>query len=103
MIVHRHRHSFLCVLLADAKFIELALDLRWFWNREARFLLLGLCGEFLVEDVLAQDDAIIADINAGAGYELFYFRVRFAAEAAERDIRWASHSKIFDLRLTIYD
>jgi hypothetical protein len=93
------------VLLANAIFIELPFYFRRFGDRHARFLLLGLRGEFLVQDVLAQHDAIVADVNAGTGNEFLHFRVRFPAEAAKRDVCWTSQSNfrftIFDLRLDV--
>ena len=101
MIMHRHSQSFFRVLLADAKFVQLPFDLSRLGNAGAQLRFFGLRGcEFLVEDVFTKDNAIIADVNAGTGNELFNFRVRFAAETAERDVRWSSHD-IIRFRLTI--
>src|ERR1044072_8490108 len=92
MIVHGHGQSFLGLVLADAVGVELAFDFTRPRDGETRLLLLALQLEFAVEDVLAKDDAIVADINSGAGNELSDFGVRFAAEAAHRDIRGSGHS-----------
>ena len=75
MIVNGDREGFLGVLLTDAIFVELSLDIGGLGNRDARFGLLGLCRKFLIEDVLAKDDAIFANVNAGTGDQFFYLRV----------------------------
>ena len=63
------------MLLADAIFIQLLFDFRGLGNRHARLLLFGLRRKFLVEDVLAENDAIVANVNAGSGDEFLHFRV----------------------------
>jgi hypothetical protein len=45
--------------------------------------------------LLAKDDAIVANINAGAGNELLDLRMGFAAEAAEGDVAWPRHAGLF--------
>ena len=100
MIVHRDGQSFLRVLLADAIQVELAFDFRRLGNGELRRLCFLACScKFLVEDVFAKDDAVVADVNARPGDELSDFRVRFAAETAQRDVGWARHSS----DITIHD
>ena len=44
-------------------------------SSDARLLLFVLRGKFLVQDVFAEHDAIVADVNAGAGDEFLHFRV----------------------------
>ncbi len=91
MVVHRHGQRLLGVLLADAGEVKLALDLGGLGDADARLLLLGLRGELFVEDLLAEDDAIVADVNARPGDELFDFGVGLAAKAAERQVGGAGH------------
>ena len=63
------------VVLSDALQVELALDLRRFGNAGARFMLACLRGQFFIEDLLAENNAIIADVNARPGDQLFDFGV----------------------------
>jgi len=39
--------------------------------------------QLLVDDLVAEVDALVADIDAGAGDQLLYLALRLAAEAAE--------------------
>jgi hypothetical protein len=41
------------------------------------------CGELLVDDLVAEIDALVADVYAGAGDQLLDLALRLAAEAAE--------------------
>ncbi len=91
MIVNGHRQRLLGVVLAHAMLVQVLLDLGGLGHGELRRVALGLGREFLVQHAFAQSDAIVADINAGAGDELFDFRVRFPAETAQRDVAWARH------------
>ena len=43
---------------------------------------LGRLGQLLVDDVVAEVDALVADVDAGAGDELLDLLLRLAAEAA---------------------
>jgi hypothetical protein len=83
MIVHRHRQRLLGLLLPDAMQIELALDLGRLRHAQPRKALPALRAEFLVENVLAENDAVVADVDPGPLDELAHFRVGFAAETAE--------------------
>jgi hypothetical protein len=68
------------------------LDVRGFGNlldAAGRLFLLGQ--QFLVEDVLAKDDAVVADIYAWTGDKLFDFSVGFPTETAEGQIGWPRH------------
>ena len=91
VVVHRHGQRLLGVFLADAGQVKLALDLGRLGDVDARLLLLGLRGEFLVEDLLAENDAVVADVNARPGNELLDFGVGLAAETAEREVGRAGH------------
>ena len=91
MIVDRHRQRLLRVFLADAGNVQLPFDLRRLGDAHPRLLLLGLGGKLLVEDLLAQDDAIVADENSRPLNELFDFGVGLSAKAAEGDVGWPGH------------
>jgi len=92
MIVHRNGQSFLCVRLADAMAVKVPREVGRLGDVELRQSLFGIRRKFLVEDALAKRDAIVADVNARSCDELFYFRVRFSAKTAERDVAWPRHS-----------
>jgi hypothetical protein len=47
--------------------------------------------EFFFEDIAANIDAFVADINAGAGDEFFYLGVALSAEGAHGEIGCAGH------------
>jgi len=82
------------MVLADAMAVEVAFDVDGLGN--------GLDGsggwfarfgcQFFIEDVFAKNDAVIADVNAGAGDQLFNFGMRFSAEAAESDVGRSGHN-----------
>ncbi len=91
MVVDGHGEGLLGVVLADATQVELALDFGRLGHLEARFLLPGLRGEFLVQDLFAENDAVVADVNAGSGNELLDLGVRLAAKTAQRDVGGARH------------
>jgi hypothetical protein len=52
---------------------------------------LSVVRRFLVEDVFADVDAVVANVHARAGDELFHLRMAFAAEGAESDVGAACH------------
>ena len=75
MVMDGDGEGLLGVLLADAGQIELALDLGGLGNAAVRLVLLDLGGEFLVQDLFAERDAVVADENAGALDELLHLGV----------------------------
>jgi hypothetical protein len=91
VVVYRNGERFFGVFLPDAVEIQLAFYFRGFGHGKFGLFLLVLQLQFTVEDVLAKDDAIITDIDAGAGDEFAHFRVRLTAETAHRDIVWPGH------------
>jgi hypothetical protein len=44
----------------------------------------GRSGELLVDDLVAEIDALVADVDAGPGDQLLDLALRLAAEAAEK-------------------
>src|SRR5205807_349575 len=80
---------------ADAAEIELAFDIRRFGDANPRLVFPGLRRHLFVEHLLAQHHAVVADINTRTGNQLLHFGVRFAAEAAQGDIRRPRHAYSF--------
>ena len=70
MVVEGDGESLLGVVLADARQVQPALNLGRFRGVSARFRLLGLRREILVQNLFAQEDAVVADINSRPGNEL---------------------------------
>src|SRR4051812_8087703 len=93
MVVDGHRKGLFGVVLSDAVPIEVPLDVgglghgldrgrRWF----AR-----LWSQLFIEHILAQNDAVITDVDAGSGDQLFYFRTGLTTETAQGDVGRAGH------------
>ena len=54
----------------------------------------GGSGELLVDDLVAEIDALVADVDAGAGDQLLDLTLRLPAEGAEKllvGVGWACH------------
>ncbi len=94
VVVHRDRQRFLGVVLPDAMLVQVFLDLLRLGNllRRRPLLLGGFRAQLLVQNILAQDDAVITDIHTRAGDELLDFGVGFAAKTAECDVAGACHN-----------
>jgi hypothetical protein len=81
VVVDRDRQRALGVVLADDVLVQDVVDL----------LRLGEIldverrrgGELLVDDLVAEIDALVADVDAGAGDQLLHLALGLAAEAAE--------------------
>ena len=81
VVVDGHRERALGLLLADHVLVEDVVDLPRLGevlDVEAR-----RSGELLVDDLVAEIDALVADVDAGAGDQLLDLALRLAAEAAE--------------------
>jgi hypothetical protein len=90
VLVDGDREALLRLLLPDDVLVEEGLDLVGLRQRRPGGDGLGLLvvGDDLVTDV----DALVADVDGGAGYELLDFVLRLAAEgAAQRVISSAYH------------
>src|SRR4029079_4929053 len=68
VIVHRDRQRLLRLLLTDDVLVEGVLDLLWSRDLGDRFGYLALL--ILGEDLIAERDALVADVNRWAGDEL---------------------------------
>jgi len=79
------------VVLTDALQIEQALDLGRFGDMHPAPVFPPLRGQFLIKDLFAENNAIIADIDAGTGDQFFDFGMGFTAKAAEGDIGGSGH------------
>ena len=103
VVVDGDRHHFLCRVLADHLFIQETLDLLWFgdrgqgWSRSSSFVgsrtrfaalfrsvssIALAVHQFFIQDLVAEIDALIADVNARSGNQLAHLVLRFAAERA---------------------
>jgi hypothetical protein len=81
VVVDRYGEGALGAVLADDVLVQDAVDLA----RLGKVLELEgrRSGELLIDDLVAEVDALVADIDAGAGDELLDLALRLAAEAAE--------------------
>src|SRR6185503_3708177 len=81
VVVHRDREDLLRAVLADHVLVEDLLDLRRLGDR-ARAVALVLLLDLLGDDVIAQPDALVADVDGGAGDQLLDLFLGLAAERA---------------------
>jgi hypothetical protein len=82
VVVDRDRERALGRVLADDVVVEDVVDLSRL--RQVLELEGGCSGELLVDDLVAEIDALVADVDAGAGDQLLDLPLRLAAEAAEK-------------------
>ena len=82
VVVDRHRQRALGLLLADDVLVEDVVDLPRL--REVLDVEVRRSGELLIDDLVAEIDALVADVDAGAGDQLLDLPLRLAAEAAEQ-------------------
>ena len=81
VVVHRDREDLLRALLPDDVLVEDRLDFARLGDRRragVRLVLLDL----LRDDVVAEPDALVADVDRRASDELLHFLLRFSAERA---------------------
>src|SRR6185295_19069792 len=89
VLVDGNGETLLGFLLADHVVVEEFLDLDWLWQRRTPsggFLLL-IIGDDLVADI----NALVADINGRAGNQLLDFVLGFAAKRAAQCVVATSH------------
>jgi hypothetical protein len=78
VIVHRDRENFFGAVLANHILIQHFFDLSWLGNRGRKLLIIFV--DFFGNDVVAQPQALIADIHGWPGNQLFDFFLRLAAK-----------------------
>ena len=81
VIVHGDREDLLRALLADDVLVEDRLDLARLRDRRRAGVRLVLLDLFR-DDVVAEADALVADVDRRPGDELLHFLLRLAAEGA---------------------
>ena len=92
MVVHRDGQRALGAVLTDDVLLEEVEDLARLGQLDE--LLLDRLGELLVEDLVAQPDALVADVHGRARDELAHLLLRLAAERALEQIAgvgWSRH------------
>ena len=84
MVVHGHGQDLLGLVLADDVFIEQAFDL----GRRQKLAALGLLAHrFLSDDLIAERDALVANIDVGTGDEPLHLVLILAAKGAAQFTR----------------
>src|SRR5262249_30214685 len=81
VVVDRDGQRPLGLLLADDVVVQLRVDL--LRAREVVEVERRGSGELLVDDLVAEIDALVADVDAGSGDQLLDLALRLPAEAAE--------------------
>jgi hypothetical protein len=81
VVVDRYGEGALGTVLADDILVEYVEDLARL--RKVLELEGGRSSELFIDDLVAEVDAFVADIDAGAGDQLLDLALRLAAEAAE--------------------
>jgi hypothetical protein len=81
VVVDRYGEGALGPVLTDHVLVEDVVDLPGL--REVLELEGGWCGELFIDDLVAEVDALVTDVNAGAGDQLLDLALRLPAEAAE--------------------
>jgi hypothetical protein len=81
VVVDGHRERALRVLLPDDVLVQDLVDLDRL--RQALELEGRRRGELLIDDLVAEVDALVADVDAGPGDQLLDLALRLAAEGAE--------------------
>ncbi len=84
VVVDRHRQNALGLLLSDHVVVEEGVDL--LRGRQLGEVDLFGGGELLFDDLIAEVDALVADVDPGSGDELLDLLLRLPAEAALEEI-----------------
>ena len=97
VIVNRHAKDLFRVSLTDHMLVKRSQKICWTWHDQSRLCIDILLG-FFIQDRLADLDAVVADINAGAGDQLLHFRMALATEGTDGEIRSTGHGYFRRLR-----
>jgi hypothetical protein len=81
VVVDRYGEGALGSLLADDVLVQDLPDLLGLW--EVLELESWGCGELLIDDLVTEVDALVADVDAGTGDQFLDLALRLPAEAAE--------------------
>ena len=84
VVVHRDRQVALRRVLPDDVLVQELVDLRRL--RQLVELDLAGLGQFLLDDLVAEIDALIADVHAGAGDEFLHLLLALPAEGALQQV-----------------
>src|SRR5215469_902154 len=90
MVIDRNREALFSLLLADDVGIEELVDLPWL--RQAVPLEFSGLSQLLLDDLVAQVNALIADVHARAGYQLLDLLLALSAERALQQITAIAHA-----------
>src|SRR6185295_6254592 len=91
MLIDGHRQALLRFVLSDDVFIEERFDFIRLGKRRTRRYRLSLL--VVADDLVADVDALIADVNSGTSNQFFDFILRFTAErTAQRVVGSSYHS-----------
>src|SRR5580700_4433080 len=82
MVINRHRERLLRALLSDNVLIENVVDLFGLGDVAKAQVLVDVFVELFFDDLVAELDALVANINARARNKLADLLLRFSAEAA---------------------
>src|ERR1043165_5998127 len=99
MLIDGHRQTLLCFVLSDDVFIEERFDFTRLgkgWTRRYRLSLL-----VVADDLVADVDALIADVYSGTRNEFFDLVLRLTAERTAQRVVGSSYHGLGELRLTI--
>ena len=83
MVVNRNRQGALGVFLTDAIKIQLRFNLCWAWHLQGLVGFLRLQMQLFIDDVFADNDAMIANVHPRALDQFLDFGVGLSAEATE--------------------
>jgi hypothetical protein len=87
MVVDGDGEDLLGPLLADHVFVESLLDFRGLGEAATLFLETAVDLVLFGDDVVAQLDALVADVDRGPGDELAHLVLRLPAEGADQQVR----------------
>ena len=82
VVVDRDRQRLLGALLTDHVLVEDVIDFFGLGNVSEPEILVDVLVELFLDDLVAELDALVANVDAGAGDQFAHLLLRLAAEAA---------------------